>query len=592
MQSALTSCAAVPRATGSSNSRGRASTSRLQVSRALQTEQNAQNNPPSTSQRTVDSRYSDFLNAWDRTFMDVDACPDGYLVTDVEGEIPRDLSGTLYRNGPNDFAKVDHPYDADGFLASLTFEDGRAFFRSRFVETAERVADRDCDRAVFRGTFLTQRREGNFGDLHVKNTSNTNVIEYAGRVFTFWEAGQPYELDPKTLETVGISSFAGTTPTGLPFDLDNKFSNTVMGAFVRLAQKLSGDELLSSQDEAPVLPETLTNAGGWAMTAHPKICPRTGRLVTFSYTMRIGVLDPSDVAFPPMYSQIRFMEFDDTDRPPKAERTVKLPGYCFLHDFAITDDHYVVFINPVTVDSWSYMSGESPAAGSVRWIDGKPTIILCIPRDATKPMKSFTMDPCFVFHHAGAFVDGNDLVVDSIHYPSLPSVGKEASPKQGLDPNAAFQSRLKRVRVQDWQSEGATVTVEQLFDDYLEMVSTNPRVTRHRYVYGYASCFERALIGVARIDTETKTAETWSPEDRQFLLEPIFVPMAGDTGDEADGDGDGWVIAQFIDSDTGRTGFFIFDSADIPRGPVARVWLNQALPSALHGCWSSATFFD
>jgi len=415
MQSALTSCAAVPRATGSSNARGRALTPRLQVSRALQTEQNAQNNPPSTSQRTVDSRYINFLNAWDKTFMDVDACPDGYLVTDVEGEIPRELSGTLYRNGPNDFAKVDHPYDADGFLASLTFEDGRAYFRSRFVETAERVADRDCDRAVFRGTFLTQRREGNFGDLHVKNTSNTNVIEYAGRVFTFWEAGQPYELDPKTLETVGISSFSGTTPTGLPFDLDNKYSNAVMGAFVRLAHKLSGDELLSSQDEAPVLPETLTNAGGWAMTAHPKICPRTGRLVTFSYTMRIGVLDPSDVAFPPMYSQIRFMEFDDTDRPPKTERTVKLPGYCFLHDFAITDDHYIVFINPVTVDSWSYMSGESPAAGSVRWIVGKPTTVLCIPRDATKPMKSFKMDPCFVFHHAGAFVDGNDLVVDSIH---------------------------------------------------------------------------------------------------------------------------------------------------------------------------------
>lgn len=542
--------------------------------------------------RTVDAKYNDFLDAWDKTFMDADEEREGYWIEEVEGVVPRQMEGTIFRNGPNGFANVDHPYDADGFIASLSFEDGRAFFRSRFVQTAERQADRYCDRAVFRGTFLTQRDGQNFGDLHVKNTSNTNVVAYANRLFSLWEAGQPYELDPVSLETIGIATFAGTTPRGLPFDLGNDISNTIMGSMVRFAQSLSGDEVFSSQDG---LPETLTNAGGWAQTAHPSICPNTGRFVTFAYTMRMGLpslsdfSDLSDVSFPPMFSEIRFMEFEDPDRPPVVERTVKLRGYSFLHDFGLTERHYVIFLNPVTVDTWSMVSGEAPAAGSVRWVENKPTKIMVIPRDPAEEVRSFNIDPCFVFHHAGCFEDGDDLVIDSIHYPSLPSVGKEASPKQGLDPNAAFQSRLNRVRVSNWKSEeAAEVTVEQLFDEYLEMVSTNPAAERHRYVYGYASNFERALIGVARIDTATKQVDKWEPDDREFLLEPIFVPKKSDVKPSG-GDQPGWLVAQFIDSDNGRCGFYIFDGAAIAQGPVARLFLRDPLPSALHGCYCPNT---
>ncbi len=34
-------------------------------------------------------------------------------------------------------AVIDHPYDADGLVCSIAFKDGRAYFRSRFVRTAE-----------------------------------------------------------------------------------------------------------------------------------------------------------------------------------------------------------------------------------------------------------------------------------------------------------------------------------------------------------------------------------------------------------------------------------------------------------------------
>lgn len=56
--------------------------------------------------------------------------------------MPRDLVGTLYRNGPGRLRlgpdTAAHPLDASGLVASVAFPgDGRAFFRSAFVRTLE-----------------------------------------------------------------------------------------------------------------------------------------------------------------------------------------------------------------------------------------------------------------------------------------------------------------------------------------------------------------------------------------------------------------------------------------------------------------------
>jgi all-trans-8'-apo-beta-carotenal 15,15'-oxygenase len=217
--------------------------------------------------RTIDEQYMPFLDAWDKTFIDVDEDPSGYAIDDIEGEIPIDLSGTLYRNGPNRFKNVDHPYDGDGFVAALEIKAGCARFRSRFVSTFGYLAESEADRVLFRSTFLTQRprKLQNFLDLYVKNTSNTNVAYFKGRLWSLWEAGQPYHLDPCTLETIGIDDFGGTIKEGLPFDLESEMMNINMGKMVGLAQKyLSGEKEFFSR-----IPDSLVNAGGSAMTAHP-----------------------------------------------------------------------------------------------------------------------------------------------------------------------------------------------------------------------------------------------------------------------------------------------------------------------------------
>ena len=68
------------------------------------------------------------------------------------------------RNGPGKFTiggdKISHPYDGDGLVLSIAFRGGKAHFRSRFVQTAEYLAEQREQRILFRGTFATQRPGG------------------------------------------------------------------------------------------------------------------------------------------------------------------------------------------------------------------------------------------------------------------------------------------------------------------------------------------------------------------------------------------------------------------------------------------------
>ena len=59
----------------------------------------------------------------------------------MQGEIPKDLRGTLLRNGPGNFdvapgLKIQHPFDGDGVITSYSFNEGsEVVLRRKFVRT-------------------------------------------------------------------------------------------------------------------------------------------------------------------------------------------------------------------------------------------------------------------------------------------------------------------------------------------------------------------------------------------------------------------------------------------------------------------------
>ena len=69
-----------------------------------------------------------------------------------EGEIPKDIHGTLFRTGadrryPKRFLD-DAPFNDDGFVDAFSFSGGHVDFRSRYVHTERYVAETKARKAL------------------------------------------------------------------------------------------------------------------------------------------------------------------------------------------------------------------------------------------------------------------------------------------------------------------------------------------------------------------------------------------------------------------------------------------------------------
>jgi len=71
---------------------------------------------------------------------------------EVEGEVPRELAGTYYRNGPNpafEPAGRYHWFDGDGMIHAIRLEDGRARYRNRWVLSEGLKEERTAGQALY-----------------------------------------------------------------------------------------------------------------------------------------------------------------------------------------------------------------------------------------------------------------------------------------------------------------------------------------------------------------------------------------------------------------------------------------------------------
>ena len=89
------------------------------------------NEEKSTLPRDDDHPYR--TGAWQPNTKEYDA-----VDLEVIGEIPSDLNGVYIRNTENplhDSIGRYHPFDGDGMLHSMSFDNGRSQYRNRFIRT-------------------------------------------------------------------------------------------------------------------------------------------------------------------------------------------------------------------------------------------------------------------------------------------------------------------------------------------------------------------------------------------------------------------------------------------------------------------------
>jgi carotenoid cleavage dioxygenase len=123
---------------------------------------------------------------------------------EVIGTVPRELSGRYLRIGPNPYAMPEGPYHwfvGDGMVHGVELREGAAsWYRNRWVRTTP-ITD------------ATREPAASGPAQPMYDSSNTNVVGHAGRVFSLTEGAIPYELS-RELDTVGRDDFGGPLPTG------------------------------------------------------------------------------------------------------------------------------------------------------------------------------------------------------------------------------------------------------------------------------------------------------------------------------------------------------------------------------------------
>lgn len=457
-----------------------------------------------------------------------------YWIDDIEGEIPSELFGTIFRNGPGltdiNGYRLRHPFDGDGMISSIAFDQGRAFYRNRFVRTEGYVAEQKSGKPEYRGVFGTQKPGGwlaNAFDLRLKNIANTHVVYWGGKLLALWEAAEPHRLDPHTLKTIGIDYLDG---------------------------------LLQSGD---------------AFAAHPKVdpdCQGEERLVNFGIKAGLS-------------STIRLFEFSP-DGSVVSQHRHSIPGFAFLHDFAITPNYCVFVQNPVSFNPLPFIAGLKGAAECIQFNAKQPTKIVVIPRNGQEAVRFFDTDPCFIFHHANAYEVDGKLVLDSICYDSFPSIDDGVDYSE-VDFDHVPASQLWRFTV---DLAVGSVDVNVLIERYCEFPAVNPQyVGRHcRYLYIAATHGETGnapLQALLKRDMKTGEEQVWSAAPRGFGGEPLFVARPGGTQEE-----DGWVLLWIYNAERDRTELAIFNAQDIATGPIAKLNLKHHVPYGLHGSFTPHYF--
>ncbi|MEL6112546.1 MAG: carotenoid oxygenase family protein [Pseudomonadota bacterium] len=446
----------------------------------------------------------------------------------INGKIPDDLDGRLYRVGPGRFEKdgqtFAHWFDGEGLVLSIDFKNGQAEARAAFVDDPyphdPPPAIDDRGRFGIAPASLWKRLQSIWTADSYINPANTALLYWGNRLFGLFEGGLPTELDPHDLSTRG---------------------KTDLGAVRR------------------------------AFCAHPKYHARTDSW--FNQGFR--------TAPRPMMDYTR-MKPDGT-----AERfaSVAYDGALFTHDFAVTDTHIISVCSPMFADAAAVIFGAKPLSEVLSWYPERGTEFIVVPIDNPRAVQRIKGPPLFYSHTANAYDRDGCLVIQGIAAPDCSNMHWVNAVKRGArDLPRGSVGVLIEIILNPATGE---IKVETVLDRCVEFPQINPRcagtIHNHVYLNGFR---DEAVAYEDFFDTVIKrsrdgTVISHVVEGGHYVSEPIFAPCSLNSAD-ADED-DGYLLTVNYNASADRSYLDILTAKDL--APVAQCAFDRALPMSFHGLW-------
>ncbi|MEZ4427098.1 MAG: carotenoid oxygenase family protein [Nannocystaceae bacterium] len=299
----------------------------------------------------------------------------------IEGRIPDDLRGTLYRTGPALFERagrrVPHSFLADGAVSAVRFGDGRAERAVKFVAGALFREEEAAGRFRYGVGASPLRRLWHSLRGTVKCTGNTALLRWQDQLFALMEAGRPVEVSPATLDTLGERDL----------------------------------EVIAR-----------------SFSAHPHRVP--ARETTYNFGVRYGREMSLDLYALP-------------DRgPARPLGAVTSSRLSMVHDFVATERALIFYVAPAKLRVWRAIVGTRDFA---KWFDWRPELggeWIVVPIDAPERVRRIPAPAFWVWHFANAFDDGDEVVIDAAVYEDLDSLRALATGDIDTTPPTLTRIRL------------------------------------------------------------------------------------------------------------------------------------------------------
>lgn len=480
-------------------------------------------------QAQVVGRIKPTITDWEHPFMSGAFTPNYVEVTATEleviGEVPKRLNGVYLRNTQNPVHQplgVHHAFDGDGMLHQLSFKNGQVEYRNRFLRTKGFEEEQAAGHALYAGLIDNPRKAqrtgwGARGGL--KDTAATDVIVHAGSALaTFYQCGEPYRYNARTLEPLGVSAWADK-----------------------------------------VMPHN-------GISAHPKVCPRTGDLLFFNYSKEAPYMHYGEVN-----SQDELVHYVP----------VPLPGPRLPHDMVFTENFAIMNDFPLHWDESLLAQGKH----KLSYFEKQPSRLGVVPRRHAPQtgIRWFEASPTYVLHWLNAWEEGDEIVLHGYHQQTpVPPNGGYDNTGATLGPDRYSPT------LYEWRLNLRTgkVAERRLSDRFLEfgMINAHYWGKPYRYSYNMLAHPKHFLFdGIVRYDHSSSAMQEYRFGENRFGSESPMAPAV-----DAAAEDDGYVVSFVSDMNTDSSECIVLDARDIARGPVARIKLPHRISSGTHACWAGA----
>ena len=456
--------------------------------------------------------------------------------TRIEGKIPSQVRGTLYRNGPGLFdrggMRKRNLLDGDGMVQSFCFHDTGVHYRNRFVRTKKFLAERAAGRFIY-PSWSTQAPGGfwtNFmGTGQLNGQAGITVFPWQGKLYAFDECALPYQLDAESLETIGVSRLG--------------------------------------------LPEEFT-----IYAAHAKTDPRSGDWLHF------GILyGPSPKLHITVFERSGALKF---------HRSLPMPRNVYMHDWFVSERHLIFTFHPVEIAFWSVFLGRKSLVDALSWKPDQGNLIMVLDRNGNTPPLMLESSARFMWHSCNAYEKGSDIIADFIGYQNpdhfIGSDPVASAVMTGRHGEYAYPGELRRYQI---DPAARTIREELIGAGSYEWPRVNELHRCHAYRFGYmiktrpGDFFWTILC---RVDMQTGRTECFDFGAGRYLTEPVFVPLPGRSYRPDDPSEPGFLLIEVYDSAPRRSFLAVLHADTIGSGPMAIVHLEHHVPFSYHGWWSAA----